>query len=377
MTQGVDADLGLQERKNETVKASCSLKARCVAFLASSEELPGLNLVRSNTGCRQKTLFVVRHGESEANLEIERRGYAGYMKVLSPAMREKYRDPPLTLEGDYADRLYRLYSTVRKFSVKAQAYLSSPLTRAVQTAIIGFQDELEEGRKLEMLPIVREKKKFMVEFGDKGRIYTGSDPSCPNAGLEHHVNEKLRELSALPSQAGAPLLSTLEMITALRDKLPRIHLQMTANTSSWSAKFLPEDQFDWEQVMTWMNACQEWWDGESADWSETARIKNVASFLGLRHETSFVLVGHSSFWRDYFDHFIDKDRFLYLDFGAESENMKRRALAKLLRRAKLENAAMVKIIMDCVGETGPCDSVVDVESLDTRLQTSDFDVEDQ
>jgi len=347
------------------VEKSCSLKAQCEAFRAAPQELPLGIGVSPDARCRQKTLFIVRHGESEANLEIERRGYEGYLKILSAEMRERYRDPALTMEGEYADRLDRLYATVKKFNVTAEAFMSSPLLRAVETAVIGFQDELSHtGRHLEMLPIVREKKKLMVEFGDMGRMYGPATANCTNAGLETHVKNALLNLSKQEVLEDPSLASSKLMLEGLQSKLDDVHLQLSVDDSLKAKIMALGDEY--RNAEQWLNACEEWWDGPKAEWSVSERMANVGKALGLRDESTVVLVGHSSFWRDYFEHYINKARFSY--FASDEAGSRKRLLAKKLRGKKLENAAIVKVVVDCSGEDGPCDFTSDVDDLDTRFQ---------
>merc|ERR1712232_1496653 len=96
------------------------------------------------------------------------------------------------------------------------------------------------------------------------------------------------------------------MLEELHGKLGKIHLQLSTNHSSWASSQRSEDAGDGDlkSVIAWLNACGEWWDGPYAEWSVTRRMSNFAKLLGLRKEMSFVVVGHSSFWLDYFKHFI-------------------------------------------------------------------------
>jgi len=144
---------------------------------------------------------------------------------------------------------------------QAEAFWASPLTRALQTAIVGLAPILSQpGKKLEVKPNAREKK----NFGGLDSIGRVTGQAC--------YQRALQELKAL-DQDGGPTPAELSEVQNLSVDPTEV-----------------ED---------------EWWnEGAEDDFSLTSRLDELLHQAEHSAAETIVLVGHSHFFREVFRRFL-------------------------------------------------------------------------
>ncbi|KAL1515006.1 hypothetical protein AB1Y20_004077 [Prymnesium parvum] len=208
---------------------------------------------------RRKRLFFVRHGESKWNA-------AKREKNLYNLVRE--HDHPLTDVG-YRQALllqqfvqHHLHLPEEQLSetvcalVRCDTLWASPLTRALQTALVGLQPLLEaQGATLELKQNARERKNW-GGFDSIGRVYGAA---CKTRALA--------ELRALGD--GAPPESVMRSLQTIR--------------------------VDHQEVS------EPWWsDTPESDEQMSVRIATFVNQIKYAPSDTIVVVGHSHFYRSFF-----------------------------------------------------------------------------
>ena len=123
----------------------------------------------------QILLWFVRHGESTANVENararkldEERGDGKNTLQVEHEQDWAFTDPPLTADGVAQAMAKR--AKLREWRERPMLVVCSPLTRAIQTAALVFQDDLAAGVPLVIRPELREFFPALVQ--DAGRPLT-------------------------------------------------------------------------------------------------------------------------------------------------------------------------------------------------------------
>lgn len=107
----------------------------------------------------EKLVWWVRHGQSEANVALqvamEAKEAGGELDLTDYRTGARFVDTPVSAHG--LEQLEGLATKVATWKVKPSLIVVSPLTRALQTAAVGFNKELADGTaRLIVRPELRE-----------------------------------------------------------------------------------------------------------------------------------------------------------------------------------------------------------------------------
>jgi broad specificity phosphatase PhoE len=264
-----------------------------------------LQIMDANVCIGPRTIFFVRHGQSvwnkaQSNLDV----YEMYKRA----------DHPLSSFG--RDQAIGLASELASATDKSAAQLGSPdmvyvspLTRAIQTAVIGLGDALVKSGNTTMvfMPNAREKKNF-----------GGADsrPECTGSDVIQRASDELGQLFA-----GHPQREQLK-------------------------KTLSQLRFDTQEVE------DRWWQhglAESDDALQARLNEFMAQLLYSPHRT-IVVVGHSHFFRACFKRFL-------APHGSDVAS----GLAEDLHKHLLPNCGVARLMLDAV--RNPEQPILSVELL--------------
>ncbi|CAD7953363.1 unnamed protein product [Amoebophrya sp. A25] len=343
---------------------------------------------------RQKTVYFVRHGESLWN-EAQDGGLFWRMPGLF--------DAPLSSAGRrQCEDLAKVTRQMFRDSPPSVIFCS-PLTRAIQTAVIGFQDFVYSTPLL-LLPSAREKRGSIASVDSAG-IAVGED-------IINHVQTELQKLYAEQSMDGGSTksgttttattagggASTSGTVTATigatqhgeQEHLPRPHAtaikrqrsdqsqqssgksrspavvaarpsvaslkRRGSGTSSASKMEAGEEdvvpafvrnfrelQVDTKQVQ------QPWWTSWADSRSDLLRrLDDFMCQLIYSPYDNIAVVGHSHFFREIFRNYIHNE--LFTVEGRSDDAMKedhKKTLIKKLCKDKISNAGMLKLTLRC------------------------------
>lgn len=196
----------------------------------------------------QKQVFFVRHAQSDWN-----RGEDRWFLSLRMLTR---KDHVLSAKGrlqaqGLERRLQQAGTKAEKAMLMPDAVISSPLTRAVQTAVLGLRPLLGKCT-LRLIPDIRER-----------RNWGGRDSSGTRVGND--------------------------VIDKVKQHLPSEYSEIV-------------DRVDCSDVET------QWWsDAKEDSAAMQERMNSFLDQLQAMPEKCIIIVGHSHFFRDLFHHFASKD----------------------------------------------------------------------
>lgn len=221
-----------------------------------------------------KQIFLVRHGESRWNAAKKAKRYDKMMKEHDHPLNEKGYQQALELQeairvaqslgwsGDNASLSPQ--AAAARHLIGCEAFWASPLTRALQTALIALEPLLQSSsppRRLDLKANVREKK----NWGGLDSIGRVCGVMCHQRALE-----ELRELDA---DSGGP--SAAEVA-----KLSKIQVDP-------------------------LEAQEEWWaDGVESDKNLEARLHEFLDQIQHAPQSRIVVVAHSHLFRNIFKRFL-------------------------------------------------------------------------
>ena len=228
-------------------------------------------------GHARKTIYFVRHGESKWNAAKRAHNVYRLAKEYDHPLNETGYQQALRLQQNIRAAFNACSSTNSSDGVPpdadapsnasqgicaVEAIWASPLTRAVQTAIVGMAPLLSGGRKtLELKLNVREKKNF-GGFDSVGRV----------CGAKCYTRA-LHELKALDQADGGPTFAELSEVGKL--KVDPIEVE------------------------------EEWWtEGAEDKESVTERLNEFLHQVEHSPAKTMVVVGHSHFFREVFRRFL-------------------------------------------------------------------------
>ena len=246
---------------------------------------------------KKLSVFFVRHGESKWN--AAKRGHNVYKMV-------REHDHPLTEKG-YEQALALQHairaaiaapragalSTAQQMA-EADALWASPLTRALQTALVALEPVLRQpSRKLEIKLNVREKKNF-----------GGLDSIGRVCGAECY-QRALSELRSLDDSDGGPSAVDVDALSSL-----------TVDPAE---------------------VAEEWWVSEGAEDSKSLddRLSELLHQIEHADAERIVIVGHSHYYRAFFKRFLHP-AFFQRDAG----------LAKTLQTKSVPNCCVLSCELD-------------------------------
>uniref|UniRef100_A0A7S3Z7A3 SH3 domain-containing protein n=1 Tax=Lotharella globosa TaxID=91324 RepID=A0A7S3Z7A3_9EUKA len=243
---------------------------------------------------KPKYVFLIRHGESEWNLAQEKKQVMNMMKKVdhglsndgrlqAERLSEKLKAALDVPPGEGSEYLERF--------MEADAVYSSPLTRALQTAVIALQHhpKLRDPRStLKVLSSARERRNF-----------GGRDTQGKRKGDE--------------------------IVRRLYMKLCKLY-EMYGGTP----KTVEEVKVDYN------DATDEWWDkSRESDEEFDARLDHLMAHLQYTNEENIIVVTHSFLIRGLFQRYLGKH------FKKEHPH-----IAKHFTTEKLENCAVVGLQID-------------------------------
>ena len=217
---------------------------------------------------QRKTLFLIRHGESKWNAAKRHHNVyklmkendhplneAGYRQacILQKALRAALAAPPA--EGAPLSAAQQM--------ANAGAFWASPLTRALQTALVGLLPILEHGKTLELRANAREKKNF-----------AGMDCIGLATGAKCFARA-LAELKGLDQSDGGPGRAELDALSRLSVDPGEVE--------------------------------EEWWTkGADAESDSSAEMRLDELLHQAEHcaADKIVMVGHSHFYREFFRRYL-------------------------------------------------------------------------
>jgi len=240
----------------------------------------------------EKEFWLIRHGESKWNEATEHKNVGGLLGY----------DHPLNVQGidqainfnsiwtkAIADESIQMSSAESKF-VNAERVVASPLTRATQTALITCHNHpnLNNGNPLTLYRNLREKKNKALSLDTVGQEI--------GDGIKKRVLEQLIE-----------------------------------------EKFKTDEKKanDYMVNIDYNDCDSEWWTGHThgdSTASLTARYSELWGFLKYSKQKSMILVGHSLFFRELCQRFLNED---YCEQNKE--------FTSELKKHKLDNAACLYI----------------------------------
>lgn len=259
----------------------------------------------------RKTVYLVRHGESVWNAAQASKDVVAMMSAVDHPLNDTGRGQAESLARHLAAG-----GSEAEEVMKATLVVCSPLTRAIQTCLVGLAPLLaHEGsgaRSVQLNPNAREKRNFGGK--DSSGKHVGDEIT---ADLERSMYElypaagKAEELLRWPWAASTPCTCTCTACTA-----PTQHAHCTCNAYA-------RPQLDLELVQT------QWWLGQKEEEAHVvARTDELLAQLRYCEATSIVLVGHSHYFRELFRNFMPET--------AQS------AAPELLKK-KLSNGGMVAV----------------------------------
>ena len=262
---------------------------------------------------KRMTVFFVRHGESRWNAAkrghnvykmvrehdhpLNEQGYRqalGLQQVLAYVMSSSRSSTIGSTDGAFSALTPAAQQAVQQMA-SAGACWASPLTRAVQTAIVALSPVLEQGKRtLELKTNVREKKNF-----------GGLDSIGRVCGAECYMRA-LRELRNLDAADGGPALADVQSISNLSVDTVEVEEEWwTASASAEDSKSLDE------------------------------RLQELLHQLEHASSDRIIVVGHSHYYQALFK------RFLHPSFFQRDA-----ALARMLQTKSVPNCAVVKCELD-------------------------------
>mmetsp|Transcript_41223 Transcript_41223/g.66999 ORF Transcript_41223/g.66999 Transcript_41223/m.66999 type:complete len:869 (+) Transcript_41223:313-2919(+) len=264
----------LQEEKEEIGSASIPLKS--VKFGVPTTVPVYLPKEPGNTKCtlsltvskfypRPKYVFFIRHGESEWNLAQEKKQVVNMMKKVDHGLSNAGRLQAESLADkirvaiENGDTPRSQNEFLERF-IEADSVYSSPLTRALQTAVIALMHHprLHDGKTvLKVLASARERRNF-----------GGRDTQGKRKGND--------------------------ILVRLQHKLERLYKLYGG---------VPEDVEAIE--VDYNDASDEWWDKKKeSDEDFATRLNHLISHLIFSEEENIILVSHSFLIRGIFQQFL-------------------------------------------------------------------------
>jgi len=310
----VTAELSLVPIKGGTIDLALKLAKSCATLgsigkersedsSADPEAPPTISfqVIDAKAVKGQRTVFFIRHGESVWNKAQSEMNLRQMLKM---------RDHPLSELG--MEQAEALSSRIKQCGnsnpiFKPDVIYVSPLTRAVQTAVISLQEVFRQPKnrkEVVLMASAREKQNF-----------GGLDTKSTSTGKDI-VQRSLKELRSIYKE-DERALNVLAIYKQLR--------------------------FDAQEVSS------QWWHGdakESAGQLEIRLNEFMSQLLYTPHQV-LVVVGHSHFFREIFR------RYLSMEFRCQNPEF-----VSALQRGKLMNCgvAMLQLDPDC-NQTGPITSV--------------------
>mmetsp|Transcript_58522 Transcript_58522/g.136758 ORF Transcript_58522/g.136758 Transcript_58522/m.136758 type:complete len:325 (-) Transcript_58522:87-1061(-) len=231
---------------------------------------------------QHRYVFLVRHGKSRWNLAQEWYSPWGMFSEndhpLCPEGREQAEKLRLeaaseaklqAMDGDLGHAAGGKLDLLQKF-FEASVIITSPLTRAVQTACIGLQDRLLKVGELKLLKEAREQRNF-------------GSADCTGVAVGADIKKR-----------------AVDELEGLYDKTD------PKDVARWEDTQKACDKFDWDVS----GVEQEWWLNQSED--ESAVGQRIDTLLeevrSLPSGASAILVTHSQLIRCFFKRYADSPR---------------------------------------------------------------------
>lgn len=291
------------------------------AYSARKPSTVTFQVLDSSVVLRPRTVFFIRHAESTWNAAQSK----GDLTTMAQTT-----DHPISVKGrgqaeglrDRIDKAQARDLAHARAMLGADAFYVSPLTRAIQTAVIGLGpgllgSEAEEAGELMLMGSAREKQNF-----------GGRDSMSTKTGADILRNAH-RELCDLYNED-------------------------------------PDDQEEIDRVFGRLrfdvrDAEEEWWCPENSDSKKELghRLDDFISQLLYTPHRTAVVVGHSHFFREVYRKFLSAEW--------ERSNVK---FSKELKQGKMDNCGVVRVELDAARELsdGP---IVSAELVLGSKQISD------
>jgi len=252
----------------------------------------------SATVLQPRVVYLIRHAESSWNKAQAKGDLAEMARTTDHSLSAEGCEQALRLHQDVL-AARRLGDENAKALCAPDAFYVSPLTRAIQTAVIALGPMLVEG------PV--------AEDGERGEIMLmgsarekqnlgGLDSMSNKTGVEiiRHTGQELKHLLEGAAVPGPSIMSTFN-----------------------SLRFDVQD------------AEEEWWCSHLQDDKEELklRLKDFMSQLLYTPHRTAVVVGHSHFFREVFKQFLSKE-------------LREKPLGKDLVKKKMGNCAVIKLCLD-------------------------------
>jgi len=251
----------------------------------------------SSAVLEKRTVFFIRHGESIWNEAQAKNDFATMARTTDHSLSSKGVKQAEALSGKLEKALQHPRNADGEDMATADAYYVSPLTRAIQTAVIGLGPMLDQRQSNE-----HERGEFMLMGSAREKQNLGGlDSMSTKIGAEilQHTHRELGELYGRRSDDG-------------------INISRIFNGIHWDVADAEED----------------WWCFNQSDSKEdlTYRLEDFMSQLLYTPHRKAVVVGHSHFFREVFKTFLSKDL--------------PKAKTTTFTRDKMDNCGVVRLELD-------------------------------